>query len=210
MQTAGRLRFSLFGHEIRNLTVAQRLSGFMYAVTCLFNVFLTAALFSMPAVLISGGRMVAYTDTEQLRWLIRSCWLAFIMNRICELSLFIPSGYRNGQRGSRAILWMAPCRNTYLGVFCSLLTFHIRSFDHHASSLRASILAWWPNNIVQTHGKSFLGAQRTASPATGSIVPKIEGYLVELFWSVSPFLRPVRLRRCREKFLQMWTSVHHE
>ena len=110
MQTAGRLRFSLWGTEVRRLTFYQRISGLIYAVTCLFNIFLTMSLFSMPAVLISGGRMVAYATDDQLRWLIRSCWFAFAVNRISELALFLPSGYRTGQRGSRAILWMAPCK----------------------------------------------------------------------------------------------------
>lgn len=63
----------------------------------------------MPVVLISGGRMVAYATDDQLRWLIRACFLAFAVNRMCELSMFLPPGYRNGQRGTRAILWMAPC-----------------------------------------------------------------------------------------------------
>ncbi|KAL9126812.1 MAG: hypothetical protein Q9217_004186, partial [Psora testacea] len=72
----------------------------------------------MPAVLISGGRMVAYAEVWQLRWLIRSCWLAFIVNRVSELSMFLPSGYLTGQRGSRAILWMAPYHTiTMLRVF---------------------------------------------------------------------------------------------
>ena len=118
MQTASRLRFSLWGPTIRRLTVAQRLSGFMYAVISLFNVFLTLSLFAMPAVLISGGRMVAYAEAWQLRWLIRSCWLAFAVNRISEFSMFLPSGYLTGQRGSRAILWMAPYHTmTMLRVF---------------------------------------------------------------------------------------------
>lgn len=110
MQTAGRLRFSLWGSETLRLTFAQRISGLMYAIITLFNILLTVSLFSMPAVLISGGRMVAYATDDQLRWLIRSCWLAFALNRICELTVFLPAGYRNGQRGTRAILWMAPCK----------------------------------------------------------------------------------------------------
>ena len=62
--------------------------------------------------------MVAYAETWQLRWLIRSCWLAFMVNRISELSMFLPSGYLTGQRGSRAILWMAPYHTiTMLRVF---------------------------------------------------------------------------------------------
>ena len=86
----------------------------MYAIITLFNVFPTMSLFSMPGVLASGGRMVAYATDNELRWLIRACWLAFILNRICELSLFLPAGYRNGQRGTRAILWMAPCESPLL------------------------------------------------------------------------------------------------
>ena len=110
MQTALRLRFCLGGSEIRKLTMHQRVSGFMYAIACLANVLLAVALFAMPAVLISGGQMIAYANETDLRWLIRSCWLALICNRLNELVTFLPAGYRMGQRGSRALLWMAPCK----------------------------------------------------------------------------------------------------
>jgi len=111
MQTALRLRFCLGGSEIRNLTLSQRISGFMYAIACLANILLTVSLFAMPAVLISGGQMIAYANEEDLRWLIRSCWLALICNRVNEIVTFLPAGYRTGQRGSRSLLWMAPCES---------------------------------------------------------------------------------------------------
>ena len=114
MQTAGRLRFSLWGSETRSLTFPQRISGLMYASITLFNIFLTISMFALPGILVSGGKMVAYATSDQLRWLIRGCWLAFTLNRICELSLFLPAGYRNGQRGTRAIVWMAPCMSSFL------------------------------------------------------------------------------------------------
>jgi hypothetical protein len=86
----------------------QRLSSFVYALLSLFNIFLTLSLFAMPVVLISNKQMVAYANDEQLRWLIRSCFAALVANRLCEIALYLPSGYATGQRGSRAQLWMAP------------------------------------------------------------------------------------------------------
>lgn len=62
----------------------------------------------MPVVLVSGKPLVAYANDEELRWLIRACFAAFMCNRLSELALFLPSGYATGQRGSRAQLWMAP------------------------------------------------------------------------------------------------------
>ncbi|KAL2044904.1 hypothetical protein N7G274_002679 [Stereocaulon virgatum] len=118
MQTTLRLRFSLWGSEIRRLTFPQRASGFMYSIISLFSVFTVISLFAIPGVLISGGRMVAYATEDQLRWLIRSCFLAFAVNRLCELSMYLPSGYRDGQRSTRAMLWMAPYHTiTLLRVF---------------------------------------------------------------------------------------------
>lgn len=113
MQTAFRLRLcfgGIGGSGISKLTLYQRLSGLMYAITCMANVLLTISLFAMPAVLLSGGQMIAYDNEGDLRWLIRSCWLALICNRLNEFVTFLPAGYRTGQRGSRALLWMAPCK----------------------------------------------------------------------------------------------------
>ncbi|KAF2104151.1 hypothetical protein NA57DRAFT_70364 [Rhizodiscina lignyota] len=108
VDTSFKLKFCLYGDAVRQMTFYQRMSSFIYAVLSLFNVFLTLSLFALPIVLITGNALVAYANDEQLRWLIRSCFAAFIMNRICEVVLFIPSGYATGQRGSRAQLWMSP------------------------------------------------------------------------------------------------------
>ncbi len=92
------------------MTIFQRLSGFVYTVSSLFTIFLTASLFTMPIVLVSGGTMVAYADYGQLRWLIRLCFIALCMNRLNEFILYLPAGYRLGLRESRAMMWMAPCK----------------------------------------------------------------------------------------------------
>jgi hypothetical protein len=108
VDTSFKLKFCLWGSNIRHLTFMQRLSSFVYALLSLFNIFLTLSLFAMPVVLISNKAMVAYATDEQLRWLICSCFAAFVSNRLCEIALFLPSGYATGQRGSLAQLWMAP------------------------------------------------------------------------------------------------------
>lgn len=108
VDTSFKLRFCLWGDDIKQMTFYQRMSSFIYAVLSLFNIFLTLSLFAMPVVLITGNALVAYANDEQLRWLIRACFAAFIMNRLCEVVLFIPAGYNCGQRGSRAQLWMSP------------------------------------------------------------------------------------------------------
>lgn len=88
----------------------QRLSGFVYTIASFFTIFLTMSLFTMPIVLISGGTMVAYADIEQLRWLIRVCFIALVLNRLNEWVLYLPASYRLGLRESRAMMWMAPCQ----------------------------------------------------------------------------------------------------
>lgn len=62
-----------------------------------------------PIVLVSGFRLVAYADNEQLRWLIRLAFFSLIMNRFNEWVAFVPVGYRFAWRGNLNTLWMAPC-----------------------------------------------------------------------------------------------------
>ena len=112
VDTSFKLKFCLWGKNIRKLTLAQRLSSFCYAVMSLFNIVLVLSLFAMPIVLISNKPLVAYANDEQLRWLIRACFAAFVTNRLSELALFVPSGYATGQRGARSQLWMSP----YIGL----------------------------------------------------------------------------------------------
>ena len=109
VDTSFKLRFCLWGKDIKHLTFYQRMSSFIYAVLSLYNIFLTLALFALPCVLLSGSRLIAYANEGQLRWLIRACFTALATNRLCELALYLPSGYGTGRRGSRAQIWMAPC-----------------------------------------------------------------------------------------------------
>lgn len=107
-----KLNFCLFGPLIKKMSIFQRISGFVYTVSSLFTIFLTASLFTMPIVLVSGGTLVAYADYNQLRWLIRFCFFALFFNRVNEWVTYMPAGYRLGQRESGAMMWMAPCRYT--------------------------------------------------------------------------------------------------
>ncbi|EHY56623.1 hypothetical protein HRR83_002294 [Exophiala dermatitidis] len=108
VDTAFKLRFCLWGEKIKEMTFAQRASGFIYAFLSLFNIFLSLSIFAMPIVLICNKPLVAYSTENQLRWLIRACFAATACNRLCEFVLFLPSGYATGQRGSRSQLWMSP------------------------------------------------------------------------------------------------------
>lgn len=53
--------------------------------------------------------MIAYTDLNQLRWLLRMCFIALVSGRLTEFVGFLPTSYRLGLSGSRAMMWMAPC-----------------------------------------------------------------------------------------------------
>merc|ERR1712059_24978 len=81
------------GKDVKMMSGAQRFSGALYAI---------------PVVLVWGKPLIAYADMEQLRWLIRTCFAAFMCNRLCEFALFSPAGYHTGQRDSRYQLWMSP------------------------------------------------------------------------------------------------------
>jgi len=112
------------------MTFFQRLSGFIYAILSVFNIFMALSLFAMPIVLMSGKPLVAYSTDLQLRWLARLCFGALFLNRLTELILFLPSGYSVGQNGARSQLWMSP----YIAVTL------IRSF----------VLPTWLGGQVQT------------------------------------------------------------
>ena len=90
------------------MTFVQRLCGFIYTISSVFTIFYVLSILTIPIVLMSGGNLVPFTSINQLRWLIRSCWLAMALNRVSELFSFLPAGYRSGQRENRAMIWMAP------------------------------------------------------------------------------------------------------
>ncbi|KAF2405087.1 glycosyltransferase family 2 protein [Trichodelitschia bisporula] len=108
VDTTFKLNFSLWGKDVAKMGFFQRFCGFVYGVSALFNIFLALSVYALPIVLISGKPLIAYANNEQLRWLIRACFIALITNRIFEFVLTLPSGYAVGQRGARAHLWMAP------------------------------------------------------------------------------------------------------
>ncbi|PHH84631.1 hypothetical protein CDD83_1638 [Cordyceps sp. RAO-2017] len=108
VDTSFKLNFCLWGEKVRQMTFAQRFSGFLYATLSLYTILLTISLFAIPIILVSGKSLVAYADDDQLRWLIRLCFAATISNRLCEFVLSIPAGYHTGQRSARYQLWMSP------------------------------------------------------------------------------------------------------
>ncbi|KAH7377510.1 nucleotide-diphospho-sugar transferase [Cadophora sp. MPI-SDFR-AT-0126] len=108
IQTAFKLNFCLWGKDVKMMSGAQRFSGALYAILGMFTILVTISLFAIPVVLVWGKPLIAYADMEQLRWLIRACFAAFMCNRLCEFALFSPAGYHTGQRDSRYQLWMSP------------------------------------------------------------------------------------------------------
>ena len=91
------------------MSILQRFCGFVLTLTTLSTVPLTLSLLLFPIVLVSGFRLVAYEDDDQLRWLIRLAFFSLITNRINEWIAFVPAGYRFAWRGSLESLWMSPC-----------------------------------------------------------------------------------------------------
>ena len=108
VDTAFKLKFCLWGDKIKGMTFAQRSSSAIYAFLSLFNILLTLSIFALPIVLIANRPLVAFSNDQQLRWLIRACFGNMVLGRLCDFVLFIPAGYATGQRGSRYQLWMAP------------------------------------------------------------------------------------------------------
>ena len=108
VQTSLKLNFCLFGPLVKHMSLFQRLSGFVYTVSSLFTIFLTASLLTMPIVLMTGGTLIAYANDNQLRLLARLCFVALAANRMNEWVMTLPAGYRLGQRDAGAMMWMAP------------------------------------------------------------------------------------------------------
>ncbi|KAG9255593.1 nucleotide-diphospho-sugar transferase [Emericellopsis atlantica] len=108
VDTSFKLNFSLWGDKVRDMSVAQRFSGFLYATLNLYTIMLSVSLFAIPIILAMGKPLVAYSTDNQLRWLIRACFASLMANRLCELVLSMPAGYRTGRRGARYEMWMSP------------------------------------------------------------------------------------------------------
>ncbi|CZT09762.1 probable glycosyl transferase [Rhynchosporium graminicola] len=108
IQTAFKLNFCLWGTNVKQMTVAQRFSGFLYATLSFLTILVSVALFAIPVVLLWGKPLIAYSTLTELKWLIRACFAATISSRLCEFVLFIPAGYNVGQRDYRYQIWMSP------------------------------------------------------------------------------------------------------
>ncbi|KAG4027879.1 hypothetical protein MFRU_026g00600 [Monilinia fructicola] len=108
LQTALKLKFCLFGKLVKGMGFFARLSAFVFAIDAFFKIFLVIALLTIPIVLVSGGQLVAYNNTEQLKWQIRFCFASLVLTRLNEWITYIPSGYRLAQRDAGAQMWMAP------------------------------------------------------------------------------------------------------
>lgn len=108
VDTSFKLKFCLWGPDVKMMSFAQRFSGFLYATLNIYTVLLSLSLFAIPIILAMGKPLVAYANDEQLRWLIRACFASFMANRFCEFALSMPAGYRVGRRGARYEMWMSP------------------------------------------------------------------------------------------------------
>ncbi|CAK7216515.1 hypothetical protein SCUCBS95973_002824 [Sporothrix curviconia] len=108
VDTSLKLNFCLWGDAVRHMTFPQRFSGFLYSFLSLYSILFSVSLFAIPIILVMGHALIAYETENQLRWLIRLCFIALITTRINEVFLFMPAGYHTGQRGSRYQLWMSP------------------------------------------------------------------------------------------------------
>lgn len=109
VQTSAKLNFFLYGRICRGMSFLHRFCGFVFTLGTVSTVSSTASLLMFPIVLVSGYRLVAYADNDQLRWLIRLAFFSLFINRINEFIAFTPVGYRFAWRGNLGTLWMAPC-----------------------------------------------------------------------------------------------------
>lgn len=159
VDTSFKLKFCLWGDQVRHMTFAQRFSGFLYSSLSLYTIPFVFSLFAIPIILALGKPLVAYATEEQLRWLIRGAFATTIGNRLNEFILFIPSGYHTGQRASRYQLWMAP----YIGLCL----------------IRAFVLPTWLGGQVQAFKPTgSLGS------ALNERDPKMKKNMLHRVWSI--------------------------
>jgi cellulose synthase/poly-beta-1,6-N-acetylglucosamine synthase-like glycosyltransferase len=108
LQTAIKLNFCLWGPVVKDMTFLQRLSGFVFPAGALFSICLMITLLTIPIVLLSGGTLVAFANSAQLRWQIRLAFISLAFNRVDNFVAHLPSGYRLSQRDAAAHIWMTP------------------------------------------------------------------------------------------------------
>ena len=92
----------------------QRFCGLVFILGTLSYIPSSISLLVVPTVLLSGLRLVAYADYNQLRWLLRLALFSLCCNRVNEWIAFLPAGYRFAYRGNLECLWMAPCQYSEL------------------------------------------------------------------------------------------------
>lgn len=187
IQTSAKLNFCLWGPLVTKMSLFQRLSGVVYTISSLFTVFLTASLLTMPIVLISGGTLVAYATFDELRWLVRLCFFALMANRLNEWAMYLPAGYRLGQRDSGAMMWMAPCKSTLSALTsttshlsflpCPLMAIDSKT-DHAMTIIRSFLLPTW------------LGGKVAAFTATGGLKSELNERDIHLR---APLLRRLKV-----------------
>jgi hypothetical protein len=108
VENALTMRFYLWGDKIKHMSTRARFTSCLIAALSFYPILFTISLFSLPVILALGKPLVIFTNDDQFRWLIRSCFASVVSRRIMEFILYIPSGYHTGQRHSRYHIWVAP------------------------------------------------------------------------------------------------------
>jgi len=92
---------------VKKVSFFARLSALVFAFDAFFKIFLVISLATIPTVLISGGKLVAYISDSELRTQIGLCFAYLFFTRTNELITYLPSGYRLAQRDTSAQIWMS-------------------------------------------------------------------------------------------------------
>jgi cellulose synthase/poly-beta-1,6-N-acetylglucosamine synthase-like glycosyltransferase len=110
IQMGWHIRLRLWGPAVKLCSFRQRLAGFTFGVGSTANSSLSiVSFFGLALALCSGYPFIVYSETWQLRWLLRvvCIWCFCDGAHKAALSLFV--GYRDGMRWDNADSWLFPC-----------------------------------------------------------------------------------------------------
>ena len=100
----------IYGSKGRGLSGRQRLTGLIYALLSISNIFTTMSVLMMPFIFYSGLPLIVYAGKDDFRILVRLVCTFAICEWLDDCIVGLITGYRIAISESHATLWISPCK----------------------------------------------------------------------------------------------------
>ena len=110
IQTAIAMGWYMYGSKSRGMSIRQRLTGLIYSLLSISNIFTTISVLIMPFVFYSGLPLVVYARKDDLRILVRLVCTFAVCEWLDDCIVGLITGYRIAVSEGHATLWISPCK----------------------------------------------------------------------------------------------------